>query len=67
MEVGMTHLGLIMTNDEYFDLAMDVFTAPDNPGAMPTIVNNATEAHIMEANGAHKEATRIYRTINNVD
>jgi hypothetical protein len=29
------HLGLIMMNDEYFALATDIFTAPDNPGATP--------------------------------
>jgi hypothetical protein len=29
------HLVLIMMNDVYFALAMDVFTAPVNPGATP--------------------------------
>jgi hypothetical protein len=29
------YLGLFMTNDEYFALATDVFTAPDNPRATP--------------------------------
>jgi hypothetical protein len=56
-----------MTNDEYFTLASDIFTAPDNPGATPEIANNATASHITEANRAHKEATRVYRTYNNVD
>jgi hypothetical protein len=36
------HLGLIMTNDEYFALATDVFTAPENPGATPVHPDNAT-------------------------
>jgi hypothetical protein len=44
------HLGLIMTNDEYFALAIDVCTAPENPGATPGIENNTTEAKIAEAN-----------------
>jgi hypothetical protein len=61
------HLGLLMTNDEYFDLAKDIFIPPENPGATPEIANNATETQITEANRAHKESTRIYRTYNNVD
>jgi hypothetical protein len=43
-------LGLIMTNDEYFALAMDVFTAPENPGATPVHPYNSTAAQIAEAN-----------------
>jgi 23S rRNA G2069 N7-methylase RlmK/C1962 C5-methylase RlmI len=61
------HLGLIMTNDEYFTLAMDVFTALENPGATPEIVNNATAAQITEANRARKEATFVHRTYNNIN
>jgi alpha-D-ribose 1-methylphosphonate 5-phosphate C-P lyase len=61
------HLGIIMTNDDYVSLVTDVFTAPENPGATPEIANNATAAQITEANQAHKEATRVYRTYNNVD
>jgi hypothetical protein len=56
------HLDLIMTNDEYFDLAMDVFTAPENPGATPTIANKAAAVNITDANRAQNEATRVYRT-----
>jgi hypothetical protein len=44
------HLCLIMNNDEYFDLAMDIFTAPENPGSTPDIANNARAAQIAEAN-----------------
>jgi hypothetical protein len=44
------HLGLIMTNDEYFALATDVFTAPENPGATYVHPDNATAAQITEAN-----------------
>jgi hypothetical protein len=61
------HLCLIMTNEEYFALSTDVITAPENPGATPVITNNATSAQITEANRAHKEATRVYHTYNNVD
>jgi hypothetical protein len=61
------HLGLIMTNDEYFALTTDLCTAPGNPGATPTIVNNAPAAKITEANRVHKEATRVYHTYNNVN
>jgi hypothetical protein len=59
------HLDLIMTNDEYLALATDVFTAPENPIATPVHTKNATAEHITEANRAHKEATRVYRTYNN--
>jgi hypothetical protein len=61
------HLGIIMMNDEYFALATGVFTAPDNPGATPVHPENATAACIAEANRAHTEAIRVYRTYHNVD
>jgi hypothetical protein len=61
------HLGLIMINDEYFALAMDVYTAPDNPVATPVHPENATAARIAEANRSHTEAIRVYRTYHNVD
>jgi hypothetical protein len=61
------HLGLIMTNDEYFTLAIDVFTAPENTGATPVHLDNATTARIAEADRAHMEAICVYRTYNNVD
>jgi hypothetical protein len=54
-------------NDEYFALATDVFTAPENPRATPVHPDNATAAQIAEANRAHTEATRVYRTYNNVN
>jgi hypothetical protein len=53
------HLGQIMTDDEYFALATDVFTAPDNPGATPVHPDNTTAARIAEANRAHTDAIRI--------
>jgi hypothetical protein len=56
------HLGLIMMNDEYFILAMDIFTAPYNPGDTPVHPDNSTAARIAESNLAHKEAIRVYCT-----
>jgi hypothetical protein len=56
-----------MMNDEYFALAMDVFTAPDNPGATPVHPENATAARIVEANRAHTEEICVYCTYHNVD
>jgi hypothetical protein len=61
------HLGLIMMNDEYSALAIDVFTAPVNHIATPVHPDKATAARIAEANRAYKEATRIYCTYNNID
>jgi hypothetical protein len=61
------HLGLIMMNDEYFALAKDIFTVPENPGATPVHPDNATAARIAEAYRAHPEGIRVHRTYNNVD
>jgi hypothetical protein len=36
------HLGLIMTNAEYFAVTTDVFLPPDNPGLSATIVTGMT-------------------------
>jgi hypothetical protein len=40
------HLGIIMTNKEYFAIAADVFPVPDNPGASPEVVVGMTTAVI---------------------
>jgi hypothetical protein len=40
------HLGIIMTNEEYFAIAADVFPVPNNPGASPEVVVGMTEAVI---------------------
>jgi hypothetical protein len=58
---------LIMTNGDYFALAMGVFTAPGNPGATHVQPDNSTAARVAEANRAHMEAIRVYSTYNNVD
>jgi hypothetical protein len=40
------NLGIIMTNEEYFAIAADVFPLPDNPGAWPEVVVDMTAAVI---------------------
>jgi hypothetical protein len=54
-----------MTNDKYFALVTDVFTAPENPGVTPVHPYNAAAARIAGDNNT--EAIRVYRTFNNVD
>jgi hypothetical protein len=55
------HLGIIMTNEEYFAVAVDVFPVPNNPGPSDAVVAG------METTRLHKEATQVYRTYHNVD
>jgi hypothetical protein len=40
------HLGIIMTNKEYFSITANVFLVPDNPGASPEVVVGMTAAVI---------------------
>jgi hypothetical protein len=61
------HLGIIMTNEEYFAIAADVFPIPDNPGALADIVAGMTAAVIAEMTRLHRDATQVYRTYHNVD
>jgi hypothetical protein len=61
------HLGIIMTNEEYFSISAGVFPVPDNPGASPEVVVGMTEAGIAELTRLHREATQVYRTYHNVD
>jgi hypothetical protein len=61
------HLGIIMTNEEYFAIAVDVFPVPVNPGPSAPAVAGMTAAVIAETTRLHREATQVYRTYNNVD
>jgi hypothetical protein len=51
------HLGIIMTNEEYFAIAADVFPVPANPGASTEVVVGMTAAVIAELTRLHREAT----------
>jgi hypothetical protein len=61
------HLGIIMTNEEYFSIAAVIFPLPANPGASPEFVAGMTAAVIAELTRLHREATLVYRTYHNVD
>jgi hypothetical protein len=61
------HLGIIMTNEEYFAIAVDVFPLPNNPGPSAAVVAGMTAAVIAETTRLHREATQVYRTYHNVD
>jgi hypothetical protein len=61
------HLIIIMTNEEYFAVAVDVFPVPNNPGPSAAVVAGMTAAVIAETTRLHKEATQVYRTYHNVD
>jgi hypothetical protein len=60
------HLGIIMTNEEYLDIGVDVFPVPNNPGPSAAVVAGMTAALIAETTLLHKEATQVYRTYHNV-
>jgi hypothetical protein len=61
------HLGIIMINEEYFAIPVDVFPVPVNPGPSAPVVAGTTAAVIAETTRLHREATQVYRTYNNVD
>jgi hypothetical protein len=61
------HLGIIMANEEYFNVAVDVFPVPNNPGPSAAVVAGTTAAVIAETTRLQKEATQVYRTYHNVD
>jgi hypothetical protein len=42
------HLGIIMTNEEYFAIAVDIFSVPNNPGPSAAVVEGMTAAVIAE-------------------
>jgi hypothetical protein len=61
------HLGIIMTNEEYFAISVDIFPVPNNPGPSAAVVAGTTAALIAETTQLHREATQVYRTYHNVD
>jgi hypothetical protein len=61
------HLCIIMTNKEYFDIAVDIFPVTNNPGPSAAVVTGMTAAVIVETTQLHREATQLYRTYHNVD
>jgi hypothetical protein len=61
------HLGIIMTHEEYFSIAADVFPVPNNPGASAEVVVVMTAAVVAEMTRLHREATQVYRAYHNVD
>jgi hypothetical protein len=61
------HLGIMMTNEEYFAIAVDVFPIPNNPGPSAAVVAGMTAAVIAETQQLHREATQVYRKYHNVD
>jgi hypothetical protein len=61
------NLGIIMTNEEYLAIAVDVFPVPNNPGTSAAVVAGMTAAVIAERTRLHQDATQVYRTYHNVD
>jgi hypothetical protein len=61
------HLGLNMSNYEYFAVATDVSPPTANPGAADTMVVGMMTAQITVKNRVHMKVTRVYRMNHNVD
>jgi hypothetical protein len=61
------HLGIIMNNEEYFAIAVDVFPVPANHGPTAAAVAGMTAAVIAETTRLHREGTQVYHTYHNVD
>jgi hypothetical protein len=61
------HICIIMTNEEYFAIAVDVFPVPNNPGPPAAVVAGMTAAVIAETTRLHREATKVYRTYHSVE
>ena len=54
-------LGLILTPVKYHIVTGYTFEPHVNPGALPTIPQNATQHQIINANSVHKENLRLWR------
>jgi hypothetical protein len=61
------HLGIIMTNEEYFAIAVDVFPVPPNPGPSVAGVAGMTADVIAETTRLHREATQLDCTYHTVE
>jgi hypothetical protein len=61
------HLGMIMTNEEYFAIVVDVFPVPNNPGPSAVVVAGMTSSVIAETTRLHRDSTQVHRTYHNVD
>jgi hypothetical protein len=55
------HLGIIMTNEEYFAVAVDVFPVPKNPGPPAVVVVGMTAAVIAETTQRHNYTKRQHK------
>jgi hypothetical protein len=64
--VSHRHMGIIMTNEEYFATAVNVFPVPTNPGSSAAVVAGMTASVITETTRLHQEGTQVYRTYHNV-
>jgi hypothetical protein len=51
------HLGISMTNEEYFAIAVDVFPVPNNPGQSAAVVAGTTAVVIAETTRLHDYTT----------
>jgi hypothetical protein len=54
------HLGIIITDEEYFTISADVFPVPNNPGASAEVVAGMKAAVIAKITRLHREATQVY-------
>jgi hypothetical protein len=61
------NLGILMTNEEYFAIAVDVFPVPANPGPLDAVVAGMTAAVLDKTTRLHREGTQVYCTYHNVD
>jgi hypothetical protein len=61
------HLGIIMTNEEYFAIVVELFPVPNNPVPSAAVVAGMMAVVIAETTRIHREATQVYRTYHNVD
>jgi hypothetical protein len=60
-------LGIIMTNEEYVAIAVDVFPVPNHSGPLAAAVAGMTTAVIAETTRLQLEATQVYPTYHNED